>query len=116
MSTTGDPGPSTASSSRSLPDTANLGLLVEEPMDEETADLFMIARSHYNAKEHERVDYLLRFVTHPKARFLGLYSRFIVRGHLYCLAHGFFPHEFLSSLVRSEHTTSGCLGKVYWYI
>lgn len=75
----GEPGPSTrASSSRTL-DLPSLGLRDEEPMDEETADLFMIARSLYDAKEHERVDYLLRFVKHPKARFLGLYSRYIVR-------------------------------------
>ena len=47
-------------------------------MDEETSDIFMIARSLYDAKEHERVDHLLRFTNHPKARFLGLYSRYIV--------------------------------------
>lgn len=83
---TGEPGPSIqthASSSSSRPsvptDLVSLGIKEEELMDEETSDLFMIARSLYDAKDHERVAYLLRFVKHPKARFLGLYSRFIVR-------------------------------------
>ena len=53
----------------------------ETPMTEEEEDLFMIARAHYDAKEHERVDYLLRYCKHPKARFLGLYCRFLVSVH-----------------------------------
>lgn len=75
---TGDSGLSTQPGTSTASDLSRLGLSDEEPMDEETSDLFMIARSLYDAKEHERVDYLLRFVKHPKARFLGLYSRYIV--------------------------------------
>ena len=54
----------------------------ETPINEEEEDLFIIARAHYDAKEHERVDYLLRHCEHPKARFLGLYCRFLVRSTL----------------------------------
>lgn len=78
----GEPGPShsnTSTQSATSPALASLGLRDEEPMDDETADLFMIARSLYDAKELERVAYILRYVKHPKARFLGLYSKYIVR-------------------------------------
>ncbi|KAF8342206.1 uncharacterized protein EI90DRAFT_2903838 [Cantharellus anzutake] len=51
----------------------------EPPITEEEEDLFMIARAHYDAKEHERVDFLLRNCKHPRARFLGLYCRFLVK-------------------------------------
>lgn len=86
--------PASSSSPSTQPDLVSLGLRDEEPMDEETADLFMIARSLYDAKEHERVAYLLRYVKHPKARFLGLYSRYIVRG---------LPALFLSDIAHSTN-------------
>ena len=61
-----------------LSGSALLGVLDEVPMTQQEEDLFSISRAHYDAKEHERVDYLLRYSTHPKARFLGLYCKYLV--------------------------------------
>lgn len=72
-------GPSRSSSTPRLSQAISAPAMgLEEPMDEYTSDLFAIARCYYDSKEHERVDHLLRSVAHPKARFLGLYSRFLV--------------------------------------
>jgi len=98
----GDPGLPTQPSSSNASDLSKLGLSDEQPMDEETSDLLMIARSLYDAKEHERVAYLLRFVKHPKARFLGLYSRYIV---CMCSTMGGCPSDvwiILSLVQRKE--------------
>ena len=76
-----EPGPSTfGSGAGPSPGNASLGILDEVPMTQQEEDLFSISRSHYDAKEHERVDYLLRYSTHPKARFLGLYCKYLVSG------------------------------------
>ena len=80
-------------------------------MNEDTSDLFAVARCYYDSKEHERVDHLLRFVKHPKARFLGLYSRFLVSGR-HATVCALMLTRACRRLVRSGRMMCGYLGKV----